>query len=137
MEVQINYLAVFFGAIIYYAGGPLWYSRPLFGKAWMEGNGFTEEIMKERQKGAWKAYLTAFISALVISYGLARIEDYLHVTSLIGGLHAGFWAWLCFVLTTAATNNSFSGRPVKVMLIDSGYHLYGFLVIGMINAVWS
>jgi len=136
MDVQINLLAVLIGALLYFAGGALWYSSGLFGKSWMAANGFTEQMIQEMQKGAWKSYLTAFISALIISYGLARLEDYLNVTSFTGGLHAGFWAWFCFVVTTAATNNTFSNRPVKLLLIDSGYHLYGFLVIGVINAIW-
>ena len=136
MQVDLNYWAIIAGALVYYAGGALWYSPVLFGKAWMTANGLTEEKIKETQKNAWKSYLTALISALIISYGLARIEGYLNVTTLIGGLHTGFWAWLSFVLTTSATNNSFSGRPVKLLLIDNGYHLYGFLVIGIIVAVW-
>ncbi len=67
MDVQINYLAVLSGAIIYFAGGSIWYSKMLFGKTWMAGNGLTEKIIKDKHAEAWKAYLTAFISALLIS----------------------------------------------------------------------
>ncbi len=137
MGIEINYLAVFIAAIIYYAGGALWYSPVLFGKGWMGLIGLTEEKLKEAQKGAWKSYLIAFIAALLISYGIARIEAYLNVITFGGGIHTGFWAWLCFVVTTMATNNSFAGRPFKLLLIDSGYHLYGFLVMGIMLAVWK
>jgi len=137
MQVDINYLAVVVAAILYYAGGALWYSPVLFGKSWMGLVGLTEEKIKEEQKKAWKSYLMSFISAFLISYGIARIEAYMNVITLDGGLHTGFWAWLCFVLTTMATNNSFAGRPFKLLFIDSGYHLYGFLVIGIVHAVWK
>jgi hypothetical protein len=135
--MEINYLAVFVAALIYYAGGALWYSPVLFGKGWMGLVGLTEEKIKESQKEAWKSYLTALVAALVISYGIARIEGYMNVITFSGGLQTGFWAWLCFVITTMATNNTFAGRPVKLLMIDSGYHLYGFLVVGIILAVWK
>ncbi len=137
MEGSVNFLAVIIAAVAYYAGGALWYSPVLFGKQWMVLVGITEEKMKAGAKDAWKSYLTALAGALLISYGLARIELYMNVASFSGGLHAGFWSWLCFVLTTSATNNSFAGRPFKLLLIDSAYHLYGFLVMGVILAVWK
>ena len=135
--MEINYLAVFVAAIIYYAGGTLWYSPVLFGKSWMGLVGLTEEKIKESQKDAWKSYLTALVAALLISYGIARIEGYMNVITLGGGFQTGFWAWLCFVITTMATNNAFARRPVKLLFIDSGYHLYGFLVMGIVLAVWK
>ena len=135
--MEINYLAVIVAAMVYYAGGALWYSPALFGKSWMGLVGLTEEKIKESQKDAWKSYLTALIAALIISYGIARVEMYMGVITFGGGLQTGFWSWLCFVITTMATNNAFAGRSVKLLLIDSGYHLYGFLVMGVILAIWK
>ncbi len=109
MQVEINYLAVLVAAVVYYVGGALWYSPLLFGKSWMGLVGLTEEKLKEAQKDTWKSYLTAAISAIVISYGIARVEGYMNVITVAGGLHTGFWAWICFVVTTMATNNSFAG----------------------------
>lgn len=136
MPIEINYLAVIVGALIYYAGGALWYSPVLFGKTWAELVGFTPEKMEAAKKGVWKSYLTSLISALVISYGLARLGEYLKVDTLLGGLHLGFWSWFCFVLTVLTTSTAFSMKPKKLLFIDSGYHLYGFLVIGIILGVW-
>jgi hypothetical protein len=137
MEGSVNLSAVLVAALAYYAGGALWYSPLLFGKPWMELVGMTNEKIAARKKDTWKSYLTSFICALVISYGLARVEMYLEVANFSGGLHTGFWSWLCFVVTTAATSSTFAGRPVKLLLIDSGYHLYGFLVMGVMLAVWK
>ncbi len=137
MQVEINYLAVLVAAVVYYVGGALWYSPLLFGKSWMGLVGLTEEKLKEAQKDAWKSYLTAAISAIVISYGIARVDGSMNGITVGGGLHTGFWAWICFVVTTMATNNSFAGRPFKLLIIDSGYHLYGFVVMGVILAVWK
>ena len=42
----VNYLAVLVAGIVYFALGAVWYARPVFGKAWMEGVGKTEEQIK-------------------------------------------------------------------------------------------
>lgn len=135
--MDINYFAVSVGAVIYYAGGAFWYSPALFGKTWMAEVGLSEENLKEVQKHAWKSYVTAAISALLISYGIARLMGYMGTSTLAGGLHTAFWSWLVFVITTAATNGAFAGRSFKLLLIDTGYHLYGFLVIGVVLGLWS
>jgi len=137
MGVETNYAAVFVAALIYYGSGALWYSPLMFGRRWMDLVGFTEEKFKEIKKDAWKSYLTSLVAALVISFGLARIEAYMNVITITGGLQTGFWAWFCFVISTMATNNTFAGRPVQLLLIDGFYHLYGFLIMGVILAVWK
>ena len=136
MESIINYWPVIVGALVYYAGGALWYSPVLFAKPWMAAVGLTDEKLEEAKKNAWKSYLTALVSALLISFGMARLMGYLEVDSLMGGLQTGFWSWLVFVMTTSATNSSFAGRSLKLYLIDGFYHLYGFLVIGIILGIW-
>ena len=134
--ISVNYFAVITAALAYYISGALWYSEVFLGKLWMESVGLTAEKLASQKKSAWKSYSVALAGALVISYGIARVEMYMQVTSFSGGLHTGFWTWLCFVLTTSATNNFFAGRPVKLLMIDAGYHLYGFLLMGAILAVW-
>lgn len=137
MQADINYWAVLVGALIYYIGGALWYSPLIFGKQWMVEVGLTAKKMEETKKDAWKSYLTAAVSALVISYSLARVMGYLQVSTLAGGLHTAFWSWLAFAMTTAATNSSFAGRSLKLYLIDGGYHLYGFIVMGIVLGLWQ
>lgn len=135
--VDINYWAVLSAAALYYASGTLWYSPFMFGKQWMQLVGMTPEMIESNKKNAWKAYLTALIASLLMSYGVARLVDYMHVTSFSGGIQMGFWSWVVFVITTMAINNAFSTRPVKLLLIDGGYHLYGLLLMGVINTVWT
>jgi hypothetical protein len=44
-----------------------------------------------------------------------------------------------FVATTSAVNTFFAGRPRAraLYLIDSGYYLVSFLVMGAIHGVWD
>ena len=91
MQVNINYIAVFVAAVVYYIGGALWYSPLLFGKTWMGLVGLNEEEIKEERKAAWKSYLIAAGSAILISLGIARVEAYLNVIT-IGGRCSSTWA---------------------------------------------
>jgi hypothetical protein len=135
--IDINYWTVLIAALLYYGSGALWYSQLMFGKQWMQLVGMTPEQMEQTKKNAWKAYLTALVAALLMSYGLARMVDYMQVTSFFGAVHLGFWSWVVFVITTMAINNAFSNRPVKLLVIDGGYHLYGLLLMAVLNAVWT
>ena len=47
---HINHWAAIVAAISTFVIGGLWY-RPLFGKKWMEANGFTEDDMKKGNQG--------------------------------------------------------------------------------------
>jgi len=136
MHVDINLLAVLVAALVYYAGGALWFSPKFLGNAWMAAAGLDQERMAAAKKDAWKSYLIALIASLFISYGLARVEAYMQVSDFAGGLHTGFWSWLCYVVTTMAINHAFEKRSWKLFLINSGYHLYGFVVMAVILAVW-
>jgi hypothetical protein len=136
MHVEINYLAVMVAAFVYFASGALWYSPAFLGTQWMSAAGFDDEKIKAAKKGAWKSYIITLLAAVVISYGLARVEGYMQVDTFVGGMHTGFWSWFCYVVTTMIINNSFENRPLKLFLINSGYHLYGFIVMAVILAVW-
>jgi hypothetical protein len=136
MQMDINYWAVLAGALLYFAGGALWYSPVLFANSWMEAVGLTKESLEQAKKDAWKSYLISAVSVLLICYGMARLMGYMDAYTLMGGIQTGFWSWLIFVMTTSAINSSFAGRPLRLYLIDGFYHLYGFLVAGIILGVW-
>jgi len=133
--MEINYLAVIVAAFVYFGLGAVWYSA-LFGKQWTAAVELTEQKMEAAKKNMWIPFVTTFIGILIISYGLARLGGYMHLSSLTGYLQLSFWSWLCFVLTTMAINNTFAQRSVKLMWIDGGYHLIGFMLTGVLLGLW-
>src|SRR4030095_14899756 len=65
----INWLAVLVAGVSSFVVGGIWYSPPLFGKAWMKDNNFTEEqIKKGGNKG--KIFGFTFIFSLVMAANL-------------------------------------------------------------------
>ena len=61
---KVNIWAVILAGISYLILGALWYSPLLFGKQWMELNGFTEKDLKTN-KPLWMITLVTFLSALL------------------------------------------------------------------------
>jgi hypothetical protein len=122
-------------AVVNFLIGGLWYSPVLFAKKWMAYVGTTEEEIRKRG-GATKAYIGAFVSALVMAYVLAHFVNYSSAQTLTAGIQTGFWAWLGFVATTSITNVFFEHRPFGLFLINTGYNLVCLAVMGAILAAW-
>ncbi len=71
---QLSPLGIFLAALAIIVVGSAWYSRALFGKAWMRHSGIrsTDITAGEARRG----YLLSFIAALVQSVLLALIVDH-------------------------------------------------------------
>ena len=136
-EISINYWAVLVAAIANMALGFIWYSKAVFGKAWMKMLGMTDKKMQEAQKkGMAKILLIAFIGALVMSYVLAHFVDYLEATDIISGIQLGLWLWLGIVAVILLGTILWEGKPLKLYLINAGYWLVTLVVMSVILAIW-
>jgi hypothetical protein len=56
--------------------------------------------------------------------------------NVFDGLKTGLWACVGFVLTTNLSSVLFESRPLGLYLINNGYHLIGFLLMGALLASW-
>ncbi len=131
--VTINYLAVLVAAVASMVVGFIWYG-PLFGKVWMGLTGKRPEDAKGPD--AMRGYAVSFIAALITAYILSHLVDYAGAKTYQEGAVAGFWVWLGFVATTMGVNYVFSGKPLKLYLIDAGNQLVSIAVMGAIVAAW-
>ena len=132
---EINYLAVIVGIIISMAGGALWFSPILFAKAWMSENDFTEEQIKQAGS-AYKGYVASIVAAIVSVLALALFVQAANATQAAEGLAIGLLAGIGFVATTQASNYTFEGRSIKIYLINNGYPVVVFAIVGIVLAVW-
>ncbi len=133
-SVGINFLAVIVSAIVYMILGALWYSPPLFGKRWMRAIGKTEEQVKADSKPM--NYVVAFIMSFLAAYGIARILLWKGGDTIRDGVMVAFVAGICFVLSTFISNDRFEGRSGGLTLVNTIYHVGGFIVMGIILGVW-
>lgn len=129
----INVLAVVVSAVAGMVVGFIWFSPPLFEKAWLEDIGRTREQIEGDSP---LKYLVAFIGSLLMAYIVARLLDLVGGPSLEMGILLAVVVWVAFVAATSAANFAFAGRPVRLWLIENGNHLLTLLVMGVILGVW-
>jgi hypothetical protein len=130
MGYEINYSAIIASTIVYMIIGFIWYSKWVFGKIWMKLN---KEPKKTRM---FLAHFGSIVSAFVISFVMSYFIRHLHVHNFFYGALVGFSAWLGFVLTTNLAGALYAAKPVKLFLIDAGYFLIAFIVMGGILGAW-
>jgi hypothetical protein len=130
MEILgINLIAWVLATIGFMAVGFVWYG-PLFGKAWMELNGFTRESFEgvNMTLTMVKGVINSAVMAAFIGYVLAEVVAVTLVDHLI-------WAvllWLGFSATTQALSHVWERQPLKLTLIHWSNNLVGFLLAGLI-----
>lgn len=134
---SLNYIAIIVAVIINQVAGAAWYM--IFAKPWMAEVGMTEAD-QEAMKGTsrmWYPYVVAIVSTLVFTFVLALVIQGMGAEGFAEGLFLGLLAALGFIVTTNATNYSFEGRSLRLFMINSGYPLIMYAVIGILLAVWQ
>jgi hypothetical protein len=134
----VNYLAVLTGGVIIFMLGGLWYSPALFAKKWLALMGKTEADMNAAAgKGPMPLmYLAAFLCGLLSAWVLAIIlNHFVNLTPLRGAL-VGALCWLGFAGVTSYATAVFTMKPKLLWLIDSGFNLVSFILVGVLLAVW-
>jgi Protein of unknown function (DUF1761) len=130
---DLNYLAVLAGTIAFFAVGGLWYSPILFAKTWQSTVGLSDADVAGRNMGA--VFGSTFVVALVTNFVLALFlgNDAGLGTGALAGLLAGLGLSAAPIVTTFI----FENRPVKLMLIDGGYHVCAMTIAGAIIGAWQ
>lgn len=130
MGTPIHWLAIVVAAAAGFAVGGVWYG-PIFGKAWAAARGLTPDALKDGFNMPLVfglVFVLNLFSALVLDHVLGTYGDpNLKLTLLIaGGIAVGF------ILPAMAVNYLFSRLSLKLFLIDGGYWLTIYLVMGAI-----
>lgn len=125
--LEVNFIAIVLAALSGFVTGGLWYSPLLFGHAWMAAAGVTEADLKDGHPT--KVYGFTLVLSILASWMFAWM---LHPSSLSTGLLQGLHIGVFFVATTFGITYLFEGRPLKLWLINAGFHVLQFCLIGLI-----
>jgi hypothetical protein len=130
----ISYLAVIVAAVVGWLASAAWYMS--LGRVWTAALGKTPEQMHgDRNKpGAFLPFIYAFVANLIIAWMLAGVLGHLGAgqVTLRNGVISAAFLWFGFVLTTMTVNYTFSGRSMRLLLIDAGNWLIVLLLIGAV-----
>ncbi len=135
--VDVNYVSVLLAAISNMVLGFLWYSPVLFGKQWMDLMGYKEKDMPKMQEEAKKGYMTSFVLAVLMAYVMAHFISYLGVETPMQAVQLGFWTWLGFVGNTQLGEQLWTGKPMQLFYLNTGYRLVSTVVMALILTMWG
>lgn len=129
---EVNYLAVIVAALSSFVLGGLWYSPLLFARPWMALTGLTEE----RLKGSNMALVFggAFVLSLLGAFVFAL---FIGPMALGPATAAGFAAGLAWVAGSFGINYLFERKSLKLWMINGGYHVLQYTLIGAILGAWK
>jgi hypothetical protein len=130
---QLNIWAILAATVSAFVIGGLWYSPVLFGKMWMRANGFTEQDVAKGNQA--KIFGVAFIFTLIMAINLAMfLAD--PKTNLAWGATAGLLAGFGWVALGIGVVALFERRPWSYVLVNGGYMVVAFVVMGAIIGAW-
>ena len=137
MELSnINFLALAVAAIASFGLGSLWYSPVLFGKAWQNALGFTDEYLKKGNMAV--IFGSSFVLICLMDFGLAVILQG-HAgrdVSALSGLVYGILMGLFFVATSIGINMLYQRKSFTLWAIDAGYQVLYLGITGAILGAW-
>ena len=131
--MKMNYLAAVVAGVSTFIVGALWCSPLLFQKAWMEANGFTDADLTKSHGP--QTFVIAFVLSLLMAVNLSAFLASPDTTAKWGAT-AGFLAGLGWVAFGLAVVALFEGRPLSYIVINGGYWVVSFVVMGLIIGAW-
>lgn len=128
----VNWLAVLAAAAASFVLGGLWYG-PLFGGTWMRVSGVTEEQLGGG--GAGRIFGVSFVLQVVAAAVLAMFigpdAGFAFAVAAAGSVG------LCWVATSLGVIYLFERRPLAHWLVNGGYVVVAFLLMGVILGAWA
>ncbi len=128
---NINWLSVIVAAVSSFLVGGIWYG-PLFGRAWMQAFGLSEEDLGKRNMPM--VFGLALLLALIASINLEMFIG--AEAGLAFGTAAGFFAGLGWVATFLGIIYLFEMQSMKAYLINAGYCVVALTLMGAILGAW-
>jgi hypothetical protein len=128
---SISWWSVLAATLSSFVIGGLWYG-PLFQKPWMQASGMTKE---QGAKGNMALIFGGtFVLNLIVAAGIAVLLG--STRSLVLGMHTGLFSAFFFVATSLGVIYLFEQRSLKLWLVNAGYQVVIFTVMGAIIGAW-
>lgn len=130
--LDIHWLSVIIATLLAFGIGGLWYSPVLFGNIWLkEIKHIDEDPNKSNMALIFGfAFLLNFVSAIVLDLVIG-LES-----SLFDGILKSLMVCGAFVVTALGINYLFSSKSLNLFLIDAGYFLFYYAVMGAVLGAW-
>ncbi|MCB0630803.1 MAG: DUF1761 domain-containing protein [Saprospiraceae bacterium] len=129
----LNLPAILVAAVLAFVIGGMWYSPLLFGKAWMQENGFSESDLQ--QGSTARIFGFAFLWSLVMAFNLGMFLNDPGTTASWGAI-AGFLAGFGWIAMGIFIIGLFERRSIRYMLIHAAYMVVALTLMGLVIGLW-
>ena len=141
----MKYLPIIVGGLIPMIVGMVWYHKALFGQAWMDSIGLTEEKIKNGSRSMGVTMGISLVLSIILSFALKALLFSTHggaeamteggfMTFKHGAFH-GAMIGAVVAIPVLVTNGLFEQKSTKNLLINSGYWIIAMsLMTGLLNA---
>ncbi len=129
----VNWLAVFSATVVAFLIGSMWYSKKVFGQAWMLEIGLTDESITQANMPMTfgGTFVLQFMAATALALFMGSDSDWLI------GLQAGLLIGIGLIATAYGITYFFEQRSIRLYLINTGYYIVLFAVMGIIIGAWN
>jgi len=130
---EINWIAVVVATVAAFLLGGVWYSKKLFGNRWMQEIGLTEDsIHKTHTK---RTFITTFVLQFIAATALAVFLG--SENTWMTGMRSGALIGLLWIATAYGVTYLFEQRSMRIFLINAGYYVVLFAIMGGILGGWK
>ena len=126
---DFNWLAIFVATVTAFVLGGAWYAKGLFGSAWMQDVGLTEEDANNANMP--KTFGGAFVLQLIAAMTLATLIG--PESTWLSGLHTGL---VIGIGTAYGVTYLFEQRSLRLYMINGGYNVVLLAIMGVIIGAW-
>ena len=134
---ELNLLAVIVAGLAAFFLGAVWYTA-IFGKLWVQLNGYTPEQIAAMQKA--RPPVVFFGSMLLAYWIMATLMGFLcawvKADSWMDGACVGLVVW-GIVQAIAVTTYISGNKRIEVFVLDGAYQLCFLVMTGVILAAWK
>jgi hypothetical protein len=132
---HLNYLAVLAVSVVGFILGGVWYSRALFGKAWMTEMKLTEEQCKKKD-GMARMMILCFLLTVVSTTVLAALIAAHRTVGPVKGAAFGLMVGAGLIAVRYSVNSMFESRSLRHVAIVAGHDIVLCLIQGALLGVW-
>ncbi len=129
---NFNWLAIIVATVAAFALGGAWYAKGLFGGAWMQDVGLTEDDAKNANMP--RTFGGAFILQLIAAMTLATILG--PESTWLSGVKTGLIVGIGILATAYGVTYLFEQRPLRLFRINAGYNVVLLAIMGAIIGGW-
>ena len=128
LAIHFNWISILVSALAAFALGGLWYSPLLFAKAWMKVLGITPDKTKAANMKLifGTTFLLNIFGAFILSAFIGAQP------TAIKGLMYGLTISIAFIATSFGISYLYTQKSLKLFLIDAGYYITFYALMGLI-----